>query len=47
MGSKIKAPGIVPCLWFDDQAQEAAEYYTGIFLGSKITAVSHYPDVGQ
>ncbi len=47
MGSRIKAPGIVPCLWFDDQAQEAAEYYTGIFPDSKITAVSHYPDAGR
>lgn len=47
MGSKIKAPGIVPCLWFDDQAEQAAAYYTGIFPDSKITAMSHYPDVGQ
>ncbi len=22
---------IVPCLWFDNQAEEAARYYTGIF----------------
>ena len=25
------------CLWFDDQAKEAAEYYCGIFKDSKIT----------
>ena len=22
---------ITPCLWFDDQAEEAAEFYTAIF----------------
>ena len=22
---------ISPCLWFDDQAQQAAEFYNGIF----------------
>ena len=38
---------IVPCLWFDSQAEEAAKYYTGIFKNSKITAVSHYTDVGR
>jgi predicted 3-demethylubiquinone-9 3-methyltransferase (glyoxalase superfamily) len=38
---------INPCLWFDTQAEEAARFYTGIFKNSKITAVSHYPAVGQ
>lgn len=38
---------ITPCLSFDDQAEQAAEFYTGIFNNSKITRVSHYPDVGQ
>jgi predicted 3-demethylubiquinone-9 3-methyltransferase (glyoxalase superfamily) len=38
---------IVPCLWFDDQAEEAARYYTGIFPGSKITAISRYPEAGR
>ena len=27
---------IAPCLWFDDQAEEAARFYTGIFKNSKI-----------
>ncbi len=39
---KIKAP-IVPCLWFDGQAKEAAEFYISIFEGSKITNISYYP----
>ena len=24
---------IVPCLWFDDQAEAAANFYVGIFQG--------------
>jgi predicted 3-demethylubiquinone-9 3-methyltransferase (glyoxalase superfamily) len=31
---------ITPCLWFDNQAEEAARYYTGIFKNSKIGAIS-------
>jgi hypothetical protein len=27
---------IAPCLWFDDQAEDAAKYYTGIFENSRI-----------
>ncbi len=37
---------ITPCLWFDDQAEEAARLYTGIFPNSRITATTHYSDVG-
>lgn len=29
---------IYPCLWFDGQAQEAANFYCSIFKNSKITA---------
>ena len=38
---------ITPCLWFDDQAEDAARFYTGIFKDSKITAITRYPDAGQ
>jgi predicted 3-demethylubiquinone-9 3-methyltransferase (glyoxalase superfamily) len=38
---------INPCLWFDTEAEEAARFYSSIFKNSKITAVSHYPAVGQ
>lgn len=31
-------------LWFDDQALEAAEFYTSIFENSKVVDVSHYGD---
>lgn len=39
-------PRITPFLWFDGQAEEAAELYTGIFPNSKITAKSYYTDLG-
>jgi predicted 3-demethylubiquinone-9 3-methyltransferase (glyoxalase superfamily) len=38
---------ITPCLWFDDQAEDAAKFYTGIFRGSKITQVSRYGEAGR
>lgn len=38
--------GIRPCLWFDQNAQEAAEFYTGIFPDSEITTMSYYGDGG-
>ncbi len=38
---------ITPCLWFDDQAEAAARFYTGIFKHSAITAITRYPDTGQ
>jgi predicted 3-demethylubiquinone-9 3-methyltransferase (glyoxalase superfamily) len=37
---------IHPCLWFDNQAEEAARYYTGIFKNSRITKTTHYPKAG-
>ena len=37
---------IAPCLWFDNQAEEAAKYYTGIFRNSKIVTISRYTEVG-
>jgi predicted 3-demethylubiquinone-9 3-methyltransferase (glyoxalase superfamily) len=38
---------IAPCLWFDDQAEEAANYYVSIFKNSRIVSLSRYTDVGQ
>jgi predicted 3-demethylubiquinone-9 3-methyltransferase (glyoxalase superfamily) len=37
---------ITPCLWFDDQAEEAAKFYCSVFKNSRITSVSHYTEVG-
>jgi predicted 3-demethylubiquinone-9 3-methyltransferase (glyoxalase superfamily) len=38
---------IIPCLWFDDQAEEAATYYVGIFENSRITATTRYSSAGK
>jgi len=35
---------IVPCLWFDDQAERAAQFYTRTFPQGRVTAVSRYPE---
>lgn len=35
---------ISPFLWFDNQAEEAAKFYTSIFKNSKIKNVSRYPE---
>ena len=35
-----------PCLWFDNQAQQAAEFYIGIFDNSKIIGTTHYGEAG-
>ena len=37
-------PNITPFLWYDNQAEEAATYYTKIFPNSKITHVQPGPD---
>lgn len=37
---------IVPCLWFADQAEEAAEFYVGIFPNSRIRAITRYGNAG-
>ena len=37
---------ITPCLWFDDQGEEAATFYTGIFDNSRIVQVTRYGSAG-
>lgn len=39
--------GIVPCLWFDDDAEEAAAFYTSIFGNSRIGRISRYGREGH
>src|SRR5262249_37366820 len=36
-----------PCLWFDDQGEEAAGFDTAIFPNSRIVAVTRYSDAGR
>jgi predicted 3-demethylubiquinone-9 3-methyltransferase (glyoxalase superfamily) len=37
---------LTPCLWFDNEAEEAAKFYCSIFDHSKITATTHYSEAG-
>lgn len=37
-------PTISPCLWFDDQAEQAAKVYTDLFPESRVTGTSRYPE---
>ena len=37
---------ITPFLWFDTQAEEAANFYTSVFKNSRILQVSRYGDAG-
>ena len=39
-------PTITTFLTFNDQAEEAARFYTSIFPNSRITQVTRYPDLG-
>lgn len=42
----LKSGSIRPCLWFDDQAEEAARFYAGIFPNSKVGAIARYGKAG-
>ncbi len=41
-----KLTRVVPCLWFADEAEEAARFYTGVFPNSRIVAVTRYGAAG-
>jgi predicted 3-demethylubiquinone-9 3-methyltransferase (glyoxalase superfamily) len=43
----MTAPALVPCLWFDTQAEEAVRFYTGIFKNSRIGTTSRYGEAGS
>jgi len=38
---------LIPHLWFDNQAEEAANFYTGIFKNSKILSTVRYPKAAE
>ena len=39
-------PAPTPMLWFDTEAEPAAEFYTSVFPNSKIVEVTHYGSAG-
>ncbi len=38
---------LIPHLWFDDQAEEAANFYTSVFTNSKILNTVRYPKAAE
>ena len=38
---------LMPCLWFDHQAEEAARFYTSVFPSSRIGKITRYGTAGQ
>ncbi len=38
--------GLTTCLWFDNQAEEAAKFYVSVFKGAKITGKTYYTKAG-
>ncbi len=43
---QLKHP-LTPCLWFDSQAEDAANLYCSVFPNSKITDISRFPEAGR
>jgi predicted 3-demethylubiquinone-9 3-methyltransferase (glyoxalase superfamily) len=39
-------PAPIPMLWFDTEAEQAAEFYTAVFPNAKIVEVTHYGSAG-
>ncbi len=39
-------PRLTPCLWFDGNAEEAANFYVSVFPNSKISKITRWGDVG-
>jgi predicted 3-demethylubiquinone-9 3-methyltransferase (glyoxalase superfamily) len=37
---------ITPFLWFDDQAEEAANFYVSVFKNSKVNGTTRYSEEG-
>jgi len=44
---KMSATKIQPCLWFDTEAEQAANHYCSIFKNSKIGSISRYGTEGK
>jgi len=43
----IMKTNLTPCLWFNDQAEAAAQFYTSIFPNSRINRIARYPGAGE
>jgi predicted 3-demethylubiquinone-9 3-methyltransferase (glyoxalase superfamily) len=43
---QLTAHKIIPCLWFDKEAEEAARHYVSIFKNAKLGKLTHYGKEG-
>lgn len=43
-GKKMARQKVATCFWYDDKAQEAAEFYVSLLPDSRIDSISHAPD---
>jgi predicted 3-demethylubiquinone-9 3-methyltransferase (glyoxalase superfamily) len=46
MGNNIEMQKISPCLWFDENAEDAVKFYVSIFKNSKVGNVTRYGKEG-
>ncbi len=37
----------IPCLWFNNAAKEAVDYYLSVFKGGRILSIDYYTEVGE
>jgi predicted 3-demethylubiquinone-9 3-methyltransferase (glyoxalase superfamily) len=44
--AKMISQKITPFLWFDQQAEEAMNFYTSVFKNSKVLSIAHYGEAG-
>lgn len=42
-----RMPRVHPCLWFDEQAEQAAEHYLSVFPNSRLGAITRYGPGGR
>lgn len=40
-------PAITPFLWFDGEAEAAANFYVGVFPNSRVLTLTHYGEAGR
>jgi predicted 3-demethylubiquinone-9 3-methyltransferase (glyoxalase superfamily) len=45
--TRMQVKKITPFLWFDDQAEQAVEFYAGIFKNSRIVKIARYGEAGK
>ena len=38
---------MIPCLWFNNKAQEAVDFYLSVFKKGRILSIDYYTDVGE